>query len=96
MHATDGGQHKDDEDDDPSSKASNFCYEDESDDGHGSVQLEQLEVAVAGNPNSYETHVKVVFVLLSLIPFWRLPILDWWLWSPTSPLSNRILFIGVD
>jgi hypothetical protein len=55
-----------------------------------------LEVAAAGNPNSYETHVKVVFVLLSLIPFWRLPILDWWLWSPTSPLSNRILFIGVD
>jgi hypothetical protein len=66
-----GGQHRenddDDDDDGPSSEASDSGSEDEDDGDKVSAQLEQLEAAVAGNPNSYEAHFQVVFASPPLI-----------------------------
>jgi len=70
-----GGQHRenddddDDDDDGPSSEASDSGSEDEDDGEKVSAQLEQLEAAVAGNPNSYEAHFQVVFCFASLDQF---------------------------
>jgi hypothetical protein len=69
-----GGQHRendddDDDDDGPSSEASDSGSEDEDDGEKVSAQLEQLEAAVGGNPNSYEAHFQVVFCFAPLDQF---------------------------